>query len=141
MADLNTIIKAVDALPRIDQRRLLAHLQEVVPLHATTSPLPLDTARRRFELLHKTLCDIVGIDTLDTPSRKRHIVWARHILSFQMRTEGYTTLEVARCIHRDHATVINSYHQVEAMLECPEAYREEMLVLLRMRDKIGGPAV
>ena len=117
MDALTEIIDRIDALPRNDQRRLLAHLQEVVPLYAGTGPVPIEVAR------------------------KRPVVWARHIAAFQMRTEGYTTVEIARCLGRDHATVINSYRRVADMLEVPDSYREEMAMLLRLREELGGRAL
>lgn len=141
MDALTDIMNAVDALPRNDQRRLLAHLQEVVPLYAGTGPVPIEAARKRYAVIAAPLQEIAGVDTLDTKSRKRPVVWARHIAAFQMRTEGYTTVEIARCLGRDHATVINSYRRVADMLEVPDCYREEMTMLLRLREVIGGRAL
>ena len=141
MDALTDIMNAVDALPRNDQRRLLAHLQEVVPLYAGTSPVPIEVARKRYAVIEAPLREMAGVTSLQVKSRKRPVVWARHIAAFQMRTEGYTTVEIARCLGRDHATVINSYRRVADMLEVPDCYREEMTMLLRLREVIGGRAL
>ena len=141
MDALTDIMNAVDALPRNDQRRLLAHLQEVVPLYAGTGPVPIEVARKRYAVIEAPLREMAGVTSLQVKSRKRPVVWARHIAAFQMRTEGYTTVEIARCLGRDHATVINSYRRVADMLEVPDCYREEMTMLLRLREVIGGRAL
>lgn len=141
MDALTEIIDRIDALPRNDQRRLLAHLQEVVPLYAGTGPVPIEVARKRYAVIEQPLREMAGVTSLSTKSRKRPVVWARHIAAFQMRTEGYTTIEIARCLGRDHATVINSYRRVADMLEVPDSYREEMTMLLRLREELGGRAL
>lgn len=139
MATLDAVTTAADRLSRVDQRRLLAHLQAAI-VPKSGNPVPVDSARKRYDVLEAVLCEIIGEETLVTRCRRRPVAWARHILAYQMRTEGYTSVEISRCLERDHSTILNSWQQVDAMLSFPDAYPEEMSMLVRLRRAIGGRA-
>ena len=137
MADLDTIIGEVNALSKQDQRRLLLLLQDRL-LHRADGTLPPPATR--FHTLDNALSGIVGVDTITVRCQRRTVSWARHLAAYQMRTEGYTLCEIARCLNRDHTTVIFSLKQVDAMMAMPKQYPQEWWLLRKMREK-GGLAV
>ena len=136
MATIDTILSDVASLPQEDQRNLLRRLHDRITYHSDGFIQP---PMVRFAALDAALCDIVGVGTLQAPCRKRAVAWARHILVYQMKVDGYSFSEIGRCLKRDHATVMSSFNQVEAMFNNPRCYSEEFRMLRKMRERTGGP--
>lgn len=89
----------------------------------------------RARLYVSKMSQICGCDIITRVKRNR-VVWARNIVAYQMRRDGYTLMHIADAIRRDHATVVHAEKQVECMLKCPKFYREEYAIWQEFQEAI-----
>jgi chromosomal replication initiation ATPase DnaA len=89
----------------------------------------------RFEELYEVATDLFGLGILGR-KRDRDLVWARRFIAYQMLEEGYTNASIARLLSKNHASVINMYRQMTAMLEVPNSYKEEMALWGIFKERI-----
>lgn len=136
MTTIDTILDQVASLPKGEQRQLLLLLQDRIAYNASRRNIA--PPAQRFAELDNALHDYTGRSVADRDQR-RTMVWARHLLAYQMRTEGYSLNEIGRCIRRDHTTVLSSLRQVENMMAMPQAYRFEFAMLRTMRERAARP--
>ena len=72
----------------------------------------------------RIMSDIIGANIL-FKSRKQRIAWARHMVAYQLRREGYSLEKAGGAIGLNHATVLNCERQVSRMIENPQMYPNE----------------
>jgi len=90
-------------------------------------------ARARFYV--SKMSQICGCDIITRVKRNR-VVWARNIVAYQMRKDGYTLMHIADAIRRDHATVVHAQKQVESMLKFPKVFGEEYAIWQEFQEAI-----
>ncbi len=72
----------------------------------------------------------VSEQELKSPLRDRNIVNVRHALFYYLRyTKNMNTNQIGALFNRDHSTVINACKNVDAWLDVPQVYREELQIL------------
>ena len=96
--------------------------------------LEWDGRARRYVMEMSRIC---GCDIL-ARARESQRVWARNIIAYQMRRDGYTLRHIASAINRDHATVLHAEKQVQKMLELPRMYREEYGMWQKFQQSISS---
>ena len=111
---IDSIIKEAEALPVNEQRELMLRLQ--------SSVLKGANSRRRYETLRSAAAAAMNVDNIEGGNRVHERVWARYLVSWQMRMEGYTLSEIGRCIQRDHSTVVHGIAEINNVVENPECY-------------------
>ena len=72
----------------------------------------------------KLMSDIVGANIL-LKSRKQILVWARNMVAYQLRLDGYSLPAIGRLLDLDHSTVVHCEQQVRRMLLAPSMYEDE----------------
>ena len=72
----------------------------------------------------KVMSDIVGANIL-LKSRKQILVWARNMVAYQLRLDGYSLPAIGRLLDLDHSTVVYCEQQVRRMLLAPSMYEDE----------------
>ena len=72
----------------------------------------------------KLMSDIVGANIL-LKSRKQMLVWARNMVAYQLRLDGYSLQAIGRLLDLDHSTVVHCEQQVRRMLLAPSMYEDE----------------
>lgn len=81
------------------------------------------------------MSDVVGGNIL-RGSHLRDVVWPRHIVSYRMRSDGYSYTQIGECFKKNHATVINAVKRVREMLKYPKAYEKEMKIWEEFNKKL-----
>lgn len=74
-----------------------------------------------------TLSAIIGRDVLE-PTRESVVVWARYMIAYKMRKDGYSTTAIGDCLGLHHATVMHGSQRVKDMLEFPGMFRQEFSI-------------
>lgn len=90
-------------------------------------------ARARFYV--SRMSQICGCDIVTRVKRNR-VVWARNIVAYRMRKDGYPLRQIADAIGRDHATIVYAVKQVECMLQFPKVYGEEYAIWQEFEEVI-----
>lgn len=73
----------------------------------------------------KVMSDVVGANIL-LKSRKQMLVWARNMVAYQLRLDGYSLPTIGRLLDLDHSTVLHCERQVNRMLMTPVMYENEV---------------
>lgn len=84
----------------------------------------------------KTMSDIVGQDIL-IRTRSSLLVWARNMVAFQLRSEGYTVAAVGSCLGLDHSTVTHCMSRVKDMLSHPMFYVRETRIWQKFKETLS----
>ena len=80
----------------------------------------------------------VSEQELKSPLRDRNIVNVRHALFYYLRyTKNMNTNQIGALFNRDHRTVINACKNVDAWLDVPQVYREELQILKTIDATLG----
>lgn len=58
-------------------------------------------------------------------SRSREDVAGRMIIAYQLRADGYSTMEIGRMVGRNHATILYLCKQMQSCIAYPNSYRSE----------------
>lgn len=67
----------------------------------------------------------VGEDIM-VSSRKQNLVWARNMVLYMLRVDGYSLMSIENATGRNHSTVIYATRQVKEMLKKPNMYKDEI---------------
>lgn len=70
------------------------------------------------------MSEAVGEDIM-VRSRKNGLVWARNIVLYMLRMDGFTLMSIERATGMSYTTVIHATNQVREMLKRPNMYPEE----------------
>ena len=80
----------------------------------------------------------VSEQELKSPIRDRNIVNVRHALFYYLRyTKNMNTNQIGVLFNRDHSTVINACKNVDAWLDVPQVYRQELQILKTINATFG----
>lgn len=90
---------------------------------------------KRADRYVKVMSDVVGANIL-MKSRKAHLVWARNMVSYQLRLDGYSLYTIGRLLDLDHATVLHCERQVKRMLERPSMYEREVKIWEEFQNQL-----
>jgi hypothetical protein len=142
MAELESIMQAVDGLPYSEQREIVARLQRKHLAILTNRLSPLGAARNvkaseRWRELREILREVTDEDIADR-SRKRPVLTARWCAVTQMRLDGFTGMEIERATGWDHATIINIDRRVSDALDYPAMYPDFVNVWNRMQRRMAS---
>lgn len=83
-----------------------------------------DGSREKARRYAEILSVVLGKDIMRR-SRKSDVVWARYMLMYQMRMDGYSLSVVGKCAGVDHSTVVHAVKNVTKMLHTPAMYQPE----------------
>lgn len=89
------------------------------------------------ELYRRIMFRIIGMDVL-TRSRRQDLVWARNMVVYQLRLDGFSLKQIGRAVGLDHSTVVNCVHQVERMLERPSMYEKESEIWQEFQNSLNS---
>lgn len=84
----------------------------------------------------KLMSDIVGANIL-LKSRKQILVWARHMVAYQLRLDGYSFHSIGRLLDLDHSTVVHCEQQVRRMILAPSMYKDESEVWKEFQKQLN----
>lgn len=79
--------------------------------------------RNRGYILLAHMGDILG-EPVKLKSKERRFVLARTMVAYQLRSEGYTTLDAGRMMGKDHSTISYLTHKMKDALELDYAYKD-----------------
>jgi hypothetical protein len=65
-------------------------------------------------------------------------VWGRHILAFQLKTEGMRPEDIGRLLGKSRVTVIHSVNMVRAMLQNKQSYSREHELWEKFQSLVNG---
>lgn len=94
----------------------------------------LDT-RTPKEKYVDSMSDIVGMDILQK-SRLSKLVWARYMVAYQMRQDGYSVLSVGRMLGLDHSSVTHCMGRMRMMLDNPRLYDWETRIWMKFQKTL-----
>lgn len=83
----------------------------------------------------RVMTDIVGQDILKT--RRLLPVWARNMVAYQMRQEGYPVVAVGDCLGLNHSTITHCAGRVRDMLSHPRLYTQEIRIWNRFKEALS----
>lgn len=98
---------------------------------------PLDV-RARYAVLRDAMCAVTGLQDLGGPARYRTNVWARNLVMYQLRLDGFSLHQVGESVGRDHTTVVHAIGSVERMFAQPLAYVIETEMWRKFQRKLAG---
>ena len=79
------------------------------------------TIQKPFQMrvLTQLVTGALGIQAVHvfSPTRKRDVVFARHMVMYLLRQSGHKYTAIGRFMHRDHATVIHGCRSIEDRME------------------------
>lgn len=81
------------------------------------------------------MSEIVGMDIL-TRVRCTTLVWARYMVAYQMRQEGFTTGAIGKLLHMDHSTVTYAVKRINMMFDFPRFYPKELEIWQKYRESL-----
>ena len=81
--------------------------------------------KQDIERYSKIMVDIAGVDIIQR-SRDRAVVWARNIVFYKLRADGYSLQRIGRFMNYSHCIVLYGSRRVEEMLQYPSMYSEEI---------------
>lgn len=84
----------------------------------------------------KLMSDIVGTDILQR-SRLQLLVWARNMVAYRLRLDGYSLTKIGKIMGLNHTTVLNCERQVKRMLERPLMYDKECELWQKFENAIS----
>lgn len=73
----------------------------------------------------RLMSDAVGEDIM-VSSRKQHLVWARNMVLYMLRVDGYSLMSIENATGINHSTVIYANRKVKEMLKYPNMYCAEL---------------
>ena len=83
---------------------------------------------------------IVGTD-ITVRSRKAQVTWPRYLVMYQLRKDGLSFPKIARVFGVNHATVVHGVKGVQAMLDMPRMYPDEIRLWQRFQKIIKDEQV
>lgn len=95
------------------------------------------TWKNNGNLLLKSVCHATGVLLVEIQgdSRKREIVYARHIFCYMASEKGFFLKQIAGLINRHHTSVIHGRETVRHALTVPS---DELGKLYRIVEKLIG---
>lgn len=84
----------------------------------------------------KAMSEIVGQDIL-MKTRSSLLVWARNMVAYQMRLEGYSVTAVGDRLGLNHSTVTHCKSRVEEMLSHPMFYPRETRIWQKFKETLS----
>lgn len=84
----------------------------------------VNVAKERTEEYIRIMSEAVGTDIM-VPSRNQSLVWARYMVLFLLRLDGFSLMSIEKATGKNHTTVIYADRKVKEMLKCPNMYPEE----------------
>lgn len=125
---MNELTRQCLMLPEWEKVRLINNLK------ASMVEEP-EVGQGRFSVLYKAATDIVGKGILSS-SRLREKVVGRMMIVYQMRTEGYSLMEIGRHLVRHHASVYQLQRKMEDVLKYPKMFSDETRMWNEFQEKI-----
>ena len=119
--------KALD-LPVEERVSLISILQASLRRH------PHGNGNRAGELLD-IIGDIYGCD-IPLRSRKAEYVWARAMVVYQLRQEGFTLMEIGRMMGMHHSSVFHLEGKMKDALMYSFAYRDVIDIWKQFQNRI-----
>lgn len=116
--DIPEIMEAVKALPAWKQRAIAS--QVIWHIDKTASR---ESAKARYDTLVEKAEAVTGYTNLPNQRDGRSVV-VRTLATWRMIEEGYTKSDIARCMNRDHASVIYLEGKIKAALQIPAAFQD-----------------
>lgn len=84
----------------------------------------------------ETMSSIVGRNII-AKDRSMLSVWARNMVAYQMRREGYPVTAVGDCLGLNHSTVTHCALRVRQMLEMPRMYMREARIWTEFQKRLS----
>ena len=125
---MNELTRQCLMLPEWEKIRLINNLK------ASMVEEP-EAGKGRFSVLYQAATDVVGKGIL-TSSRLRELVIGRMMISYQMRTEGYSLMAIGRCLVRNHTSVYQLQRKMEDVLKYPKMFADETRMWKEFQEKI-----
>lgn len=94
-------------------------------------PDPFEVGRRYIDVMS----GIIGCDIL-VRCRHQDVVWARRIVSYQLRKEGFSTTIIGKIMRMDHTSILVAENKVSDMLCYPKMYPEEICLWKKFQNCI-----
>lgn len=95
-----------------------------------------EDVRRVADRYVRVMSDIVGQDIL-VRTRSSLLVWARNMVAYQLRSEGYPVVSVGNCLGINHSTVTHSSSRVREMLKRPKMYVREARIWTEFQKQLS----
>lgn len=84
----------------------------------------------------EAMSDIVGQNIL-IRTRSILLVWARNMVAYQLRLEGYSVTAVGECLGLNHSTVTHCASRMKEMLERPKMYAKEARIWTEFQKRLS----
>lgn len=95
-----------------------------------------EDVRNVAERYVRIMSDIVGEDIL-IRTRSSLLVWARNMVAYQLRIEGYSVTAVGKCLGLNHSSVTHCMSRVKDMLSHPMFYARETRIWQRFKETLS----
>lgn len=123
------ILTAIQALPLKERKRLIYDALESVRREEKTR-------QERYGELATIMEDIIG-ETIQFQDRHKIHVWARTMIAYQMKSEGFTSHWIGTHIHKDHSSVLYMAGKMRDVLKYPNQYRDIMPMWNEFQKRIN----
>lgn len=92
------------------------------------------------QIIINTVCKAKNIEfsNINTNSRDKSKVYARHLIMFFLLENGFSSPESALVFNRDHATAIHSRKSINNLCDTDKSVRDEVNKLRMMIDRCLG---
>lgn len=120
--------RAVISLPLADRLALL----EVLRLSVAN---PGDNPRARMQHFVEVMDRVAGVEVA-SPCRDERHTWARNIVCFVGRREGFPQVLVGEAVNRDHSSVSHMERRMKDAFDYPEQYSEAIELYNRFIEAI-----
>ena len=89
----------------------------------------------RHDVLIRMMGEILGEEI---PPRDRHEkwVWARTMVAYQMRKEGYTLMNIAAQMGMHHSAIIHLLNKMQNALDMPIMYQDVLPIWFDFQNKM-----
>lgn len=91
--------------------------------------------------MNKTIQDIltefnISLEQIKSASRKGSIPDIRKIISFELRSQGLTLMEIGEKLQKDHTSIIFYIKQYESRLRFDKKFREKVEIVERLKNNM-----
>lgn len=122
----NEMKQMVDSLSRTDKEYLVGYITQTLNLQNDLEARPA----RICEIMRGIVGDFVGA------RRNANLVWARTMVAYQLKLDGFSTGRIGKELGKDHSSVMHMTRKMQDALNFPKMYWDIMPIWNEFQKRI-----
>jgi chromosomal replication initiation ATPase DnaA len=114
----------------------LSKAQKKHLINVLTASMEDKDIEKRFTQLKTAAEELIGEDILQD-TRERDLVFARKMVAYVLRKEGFSLNAIGRRLQKDHSTICTLCKTMQYVIDYPICYTDEYDLWLKFKEMIG----